>query len=61
MTDTCETCRFWAGTTHGNQLRADCRAHPPAFTTVRNTVWPMTQADDWCGEHQSKEQSDDTE
>lgn len=51
----CTDCKFWAGTTHGNQFSAECRAHPPAYTTVKNTVWPHTQAGDWCGEFQPKD------
>lgn len=47
----CETCRFWAatpGTTPGQ-----CRRHAPRVADVDLEAlccWPVTDADDWCGE-----------
>jgi hypothetical protein len=67
MSATCETCRFWADdkTEGGGECR---KALPRAVVSapwlpkflalgkVRKMVWraawPLTEPDDWCGEHQ---------
>lgn len=36
----CGSCRFWR--------RDRCRRFPPS----KDGVWPMTDAEDWCGEYQ---------
>jgi len=52
----CEDCRFWddggsgaAGWKLGHGM---CRRNAPAVTRQWNTgvLWPLTKADDWCGE-----------
>lgn len=53
----CETCVFWAGFRHGNQLTAPCRAHPPAYSSVRKSIWPETRPDDWCGEYAANDRA----
>ena len=44
----CATCKFWQ-----NQR---CHCHPPVVWVIseekRITTFPMTNAGDWCGEHQ---------
>ena len=53
----CLGCRYWKRTDN----RGECRAHPPipilqwkavldVSVTVAETAWPLTFADDWCGE-----------
>jgi hypothetical protein len=46
----CGDCKFW--------LAADqtCHAHPPSMTKHAGTggsAFPMTAADDWCGDYQN--------
>ena len=49
MPETCETCRYWIkGSVH-----RECRRHAPRMddeTTV--ALWPVTAAQDGCGEHE---------
>ncbi|MCX8004046.1 MAG: hypothetical protein N2688_03670 [Burkholderiaceae bacterium] len=58
----CETCRFWTRD-YGrltSETDAECRRHAPtpacydasgdAFPSL-NAAWPITEADDWCGDH----------
>lgn len=61
----CKTCRFWDGDDEG--LEGDCRRHAPRLSgqavpggsaTHQDPMfraWPITRIDDWCGEHQHKE------
>ena len=67
---TCETCRFAAVLVE----RVVCRRYPPMPITTEfawrgatyieadraDAVWPCTSKDDWCGEHQPKENTDAT-
>jgi len=60
----CDTCRFWTRD-YGrltSESDAECRRHAPAPMLYPNTTldvafpvaaWPITEADDWCGEHQA--------
>ena len=45
---TCSTCVYW-DLINGPQGR--CRVLPPPLPPVAHagTIWPITQADDWCG------------
>jgi hypothetical protein len=58
MTATCETCRWWDGTT-GAYLPKPCLRYPPApgpYPTLPYApLWPYTFKSDRCGEHQPKE------
>ena len=68
---TCETCRFWkfgyvqpdADVTKAGNFGA-CKRHSPLVTgglhTPMSTIWPSVHKDDWCGEHQPKEQTNGT-
>lgn len=50
--DTCATCRFWQPAKHGKL--GQCRTRSPVVVVageIAGTRWPMTAADDWCGEH----------
>ena len=51
---TCETCRWFDPTKHGNGVYGTCRAHPPAFTATWKQLWPGVTLDDWCGEHEGE-------
>jgi hypothetical protein len=46
MDETCANCRFWRPVKDqdGHKLGL-CRRFPPAYEG-----WPMTNAEDWCGE-----------
>lgn len=52
---TCATCRFWVP--NPDPLNdAQCRRRAPEFLQVPSYPsvrgrWPVTDADDWCGEH----------
>lgn len=54
--DTCNTCRFWERAKHGKL--GQCRTRSPVVVVAGEsafTRWPMTAADDWCGEHDLRE------
>lgn len=62
----CETCRWWDGVAEDEI--AECRRLPPQFIIEQidpgtshgdHAFWPLVDSDQWCGEHQPKEQSDD--
>lgn len=69
MDKTCGTCRCWLGPLSFDGERGACRRYPPMPITSEfawrgatymeadraDAVWPLTNADDWCGEHQPKE------
>lgn len=44
---TCNTCKWWE-LTDGTNLQGRCRCKSPGFG------WPMTFAEDWCGDWGSK-------
>ena len=58
MTQRCETCRFWLGTTSigENYSEGLCRAYAPRPEKGEGSVimarWPTTAHNDWCGEHE---------
>lgn len=64
---TCETCRFrgrlYRPADHSIMGDASyaCKRNAPLVTgglhTPTMTVWPWIRLDDWCGEHEPKEQS----
>ena len=55
---TCETCRFWEPPHDNRQMFIDdydpgkCRKYAP-----RNG-FPVSFYDDWCGEHQTKQEGE---
>ena len=56
----CENCRFWQLT---GEARGQCRRYAPRSERTREgsrctTIWPFTQGNDWCGEHQSTSKDD---
>ncbi len=58
---TCETCRFWDTSTSldSNDDASPCRRRSPRFNKWTGLgIWPFTEADDWCGEHQPQESED---
>ena len=64
MPKTCETCRWWDSAKYEGQ----CRRHAPRLSgqaaphgnaTHQDPMfraWPTTWRDDWCGEHQPREE-----
>lgn len=55
----CSACRFWEQ--WGTSSTGTCRRYPPRrggmgqrFATTGETLFPVTYATDWCGEHTSK-------
>jgi len=58
----CQTCVFHSPsrTKHGI---GQCRSHSPILgmgDRGPRTLWPITHADDWCGDHATAEQGDGT-
>ena len=54
--DSCSSCCYWKNTTAAggyDERWGQCRRCPPP-TSGPNTQWPLTVADDWCGEYRSK-------
>lgn len=45
----CQTCRFWDGM---EPSQGKCRVQAPGG----RGGWPMTNPEDWCGQHLSKEE-----
>lgn len=45
MTPTCKTCLFRPNKT--------CRRYPPGAAVGAPAIWPVTQDEDWCGEHKA--------
>ena len=52
----CENCRFWSpvsGSLFEQKLaNGECRRKSPVLVVSRGRVrlWPLTKADDWCGD-----------
>ena len=67
---TCSSCRFWDELDE-ERLDGLCRIGRPAmagtiaphgdavYQNPQASVWPATNRDDWCGEHQPHPQKDD--
>jgi len=55
-TESCGQCRFWLD---GDELGV-CHRHAPMPYAAENepgdaeTVWPLTSANQWCGEFEKK-------
>jgi len=61
--DNCSNCRFWRLFDPEEDERGQCRRHAPAAQLMDAAgcnsnrdfaarVWPVTYADDWCGDYQ---------
>jgi hypothetical protein len=51
----CAQCRFW------HKPESQCRRNAPLPVNGgrdKQTLWPVTQAQDWCGEYQAKTQAE---
>ncbi len=46
----CEACRFWK---ESSRRKGFCHRYPP-FPGKGHALWPVTLADDWCGEFQAR-------
>jgi hypothetical protein len=59
MPDWCETCRFWVEDQEDEEIGC-CHRYPPRVVIRRgdcpDSLWPETDYDDWCGEHQPAEE-----
>jgi len=45
----CERCDFWKV---NNPPKGFCRKEPPKVMNSHESLWPMTQRNDWCGAYQ---------
>jgi len=54
----CDNCRFWKCTISVGKsaARGECRRHNPR---AQGMMWATTAFDDWCGEFQEKEKTED--
>lgn len=62
----CNTCEYWKPLSGARKLHGTgyCKYGPP--TTVPNSslhiitaMWPITDPDDWCGQHVSNDQAEE--
>lgn len=47
----CDGCRYWQSV---NRIDGECRRHAPNRAprgAETGRVWPMTECQDWCGDH----------
>lgn len=62
MQKRCITCKFWdlKGGEGGSEY-GYCRCNPPSAGKEQSeaAVWPVTQANDWCGKCELKSSSDE--
>jgi hypothetical protein len=53
--ESCNSCRFWKPGRFVEQdddpLRGQCRRYP---LMLGDSIWPVTDEDDWCGEYREK-------
>lgn len=54
----CANCRFWDRHPYDVSF-GSCRIFRPMVHDSGNTSWPETHDEDWCGEFQSKETSNE--
>lgn len=50
----CATCVFWVEQPKVERSNGQCRRYPPAVMRTDQglrSMWPLTHADEWCGEH----------
>lgn len=53
LTIRCENCRFWDPADDALATVWPCRRNAPRPTPdSADAYWPLTEAHDWCGEHQ---------
>lgn len=50
----CSNCNWWRPAFDNGADIGTCRAHPPAVDQGA-TVWPATDADEWCGAFRASE------
>lgn len=49
---TCDACRYWQETDgKAEPAVGECRRYAPPPGDGLTAMWPMTDADDWCGEY----------
>lgn len=54
----CENCRFWVPINEQDaEGTGECRRHAPRPSAdySRCGIWPSTEQDSWCGEHEPKD------
>ena len=55
MSDSCSSCRFSAPADDRLPASLECRRNPPVGGGRRHMAeWPLTSADAWCGEFESR-------
>ena len=57
MIDRCEFCKFWRRSS--DSQTGDCRHNEPAMDDTGGSRWPVTSADDWCGQFEEGAELDD--
>jgi len=62
MTESCSNCRFYKPMERqDNLVVGQCRKEPPSTmhpSPTLLTMWPLVQAQDWCGAHKPSEPHD---
>lgn len=62
MQGICQTCRWWDTSVAAavDQSLSPCKALPPVVQiNIGRGVWPMVDAEDWCGRHTPSAQPTD--
>jgi len=57
----CDRCTFWCAIYVNNpQSTGTCRINPPQvfFYGVRDTAWPITSDNHWCGKFERKREDE---
>lgn len=55
--NTCETCNWWEKRRNGMPEEGWCRRYAPrpSRSELVTVDWPVTEREDFCGEHEIKE------
>ena len=57
--DGCKGCRYWVEIDPEKQLAGECHRYAPRpelAVGMKECDWPLTQPDDWCGEHAPRDE-----
>jgi hypothetical protein len=57
----CDLCRFWELQTVAPNGRGYCNRFPPSIDSNDNWQWTEVDADEWCGEFQPKDTTNQEE
>lgn len=50
----CSQCAWWNEYLDEPKV-GECQRFPPQLVTADQSLWPVTEADDWCGEWEAEE------